>query len=158
MDERQRQVFEKAYAALDSVAAMEAERQAALQSETLFQKIQREGEEADAFLAEVQQRRIEQTGPQTFPAVGKVQPKAQPMTDADKRWVWDCIHAVVKVVAEETDKKECKLRREIIARRDQIWADIAALRADLTIMQALHKASNVSPEGSITSLRNCRVA
>ena len=160
MTEEQRKVIEKAFDTLDRVDEQRAIWEAERETETPDQQYAREARERDDFNAEQErlererfaQKRLRREQEQRKP---KVQPG---MTEADRQWVRDYIEAVTKMIAEEVIRRENELRVEIIKRRDQIWADIAALRADLTILQALHKASNVSPEGSVTSLRGRHVA
>jgi hypothetical protein len=65
MDERARQICQKAFDTLDDVEAQCAIWDAERQAESFDQRYAREAAEADAYLAELQRRRLEQQG---FPA------------------------------------------------------------------------------------------
>jgi hypothetical protein len=110
----------------------------------------------DAFLAQCAERRRQQQ-----PEPEKPQPKARPgMTESDHQWVRERIEATVIMIAEEVIRRECELRVEIIARRDAILADIAALREEAGQLRAavtLLEAHKMPKEGSVESLRGRHV-
>jgi hypothetical protein len=141
MDERARQVFQKAFAVLDSVEAMKAEQR----NESFDERYQREAVEADALLERL---RVERTEPLNSPTMGKLkpEPKASEMTDADKKWVWQRLNEAAAVIGGEVFKEDAKLLAEI----KTLKAEVAGLRADLEA----HKAD----AAGVVSLRGRNVA
>jgi len=103
-------------------------------------------QEIDDFRFAELQRRRRQLYPE--PEKKQPQPKVRPgMTDADRDWVQHRLDVLARVIAQVMDERECELRRQIIARRDALYAEIkalkeqvAALRCDVEVLTK-HKAA-----------------
>ena len=120
-------------------------------AETFDQKYEREAAEADAFLARCAERRLERERSQALPTIEKPKPKAKQQMDREwnewfaagfrnfaaleRKWVSQQLELVVKIVAEETQRKENELRLEIIARRDALYAEIRALKEQVAALK-----------------------
>jgi anion-transporting ArsA/GET3 family ATPase len=126
MTDEQRQVFERAFAVLDAVDAIKAEPKLPLSYE-------QQAEADDAFIAELQRRRLERE-PLVYKTVNP-EPKAAELIDSDRQWVQQQLEALASVVGEETGKEDSKLYAEI----KTLKAEVASLRADLETLRQ-HKA------------------
>ena len=126
--------------------AWEAERAA----ETDDQRFARENAESDAYLANLAEcRRLEEAEPESRLIFKQYEPKAQSaMTGIDRAWVVQQFESFADMLGEEVaeaDNKVIKAMRQ----------EIAALRSEIESLKKAGRPEGI--EGSVTSLRNCRV-
>ena len=131
MDENAREIFEKAFEALDRVDAWRAEREAEREAETFDEKMDGKAQEADAYLLERQRQRLSSDQRRNRGLVFKTyEPKASPQMDwsqmndwfersfrnlaaPEREWVRksvrDYVDEIVKLIGKETLDEDDKL-------------------------------------------------